>query len=536
MPLSASDVRSAVDTQSRSEPAELERLAHFDRLSGNRSHSAGTRISRVAQSVTLVVDRVTADPITQLPTWLADGQQALDEGRYREAAQAFARARDALPSEWALHQMTANAWRLAGDIVAERTVLRTAFAHARPADIEGLYALGSALLGSGAPTEARVCFEAVVAQRPRDAAALSALASARRADGDPHGAWPLVQRALTLAHKMPAVFLTAAQVRHALGDTAGARTWLAKAEKIRPGHPLQQIQLAFAHLIEGASAAGWAAFEARGLPALPAGVRDWHGESLAGQSIAVVMEQGLGDLFHFVRYVRRLEARGASRVIVECPASTVSLLVASGFDAVPVGQLPPTDWAVPLLSLPHRLGSDGDVASELVPYLHPGNVSAPRDRGDGPRRMGLVYKGNPAFLATALRDLDYSALGQALISQGIQWVWLQYGESVPTELANSNSLEIPQLSENWLDTALLMSSLDGVVSVDTATAHLAGAMGLPVWVLVPHAPDWRWGLEGSASPWYPTATLVRQTRPRDWERVVAELLGQLTVPAAVEPP
>ncbi|GAB1342771.1 tetratricopeptide repeat protein [Gemmatimonas sp.] len=475
---------------------------------------------------------MTVDPLTELPTWLADGQRALDEGRYRDAAHAFARASNALPSEWALHQMTANAWRLAGDVVQERAVLRAAFAVAvaRPTDIEGLYALGSALLGCGAPAEARSCFETVVAKRPRDAAALSALASARRADGDPLGAWPLVQRALTLAHKMPAVFLTAAQVRHALGDTAGARTWLAKAEKIRPGHPLQQIQLAFSHLIEGASAPGWAAFEARGLPALPSGARDWHGESLAGQSIAVVMEQGLGDLFHFVRYVRWLEARGPSRVVVECPPSTVSLLVASGFDAVPVGQLPPTDWAVPLLSLPHRLGSDGDTARDLVPYLRTGHGAvAALSRPSAPPRIGLVYKGNPAFLSTVLRDLNGPEVAAALAIDGVQWVWLQYGEPAPSADTIPQSLECPQLSGNWLDTASLMSSLDGIVTVDTAVAHLTGAMGLPVWVLVPHAPDWRWGLEGTASAWYPTATLVRQPRPRDWagalERLAALLRG-----------
>ena len=517
MPLSASDVRSAVDTQSRSELAELERLAYFDRPSGTRSHSAGTPISRAAPNVTPAAIRVTLDPLTALPTWLADGQQALDDGRYRDAAQAFARASDALPSEWALHQMTANAWRLAGDIVQERAVLCAAFAVARPTDTEGLYALGSALLGSGAPTEARVCFEAVVAQRPRDAAALSALASARRADGDPDGAWPLVQRALTLAHKMPAVFLTAAQVRHALGDTAGARSWLAKAEKIRPGHPLQQIQLAFSHLIEGASAPGWAAFEARGLPALPSGARDWHGEPIAGQSIAVVMEQGLGDLFHFVRYVRRLEARGPSRVVVECPPSTVSLLVASGFDAVPVGQLPPTDWAVPLLSLPHRLGSGGDVARELVPYLGTGPSTPLRRTSSGRPRVGFVGTGNPAFLSTTLRDLTTNDVAAMLSALDIDWVWMQYGVPAPTASLDSGvSLETPELRGNWLDTALLVDTLDAIVSVDTAMAHLAGAMGRPVIVLVPQAPDWRWGLETPHSTWYPSAQLIRQTAPRDW--------------------
>jgi Flp pilus assembly protein TadD len=466
---------------------------------------------------------VSTDPndLAQLAEWLTAGQEALDSERFRDAATAFAQAARALPTEWSLHQMTANAWRLAGDIVRAREQLQLAFAAARPTEVEGLFALGSALLDSGAPTEARQCFDQVVVQRPRDPAALAALASARRADGDPEGAWPLIPRALTLAHKMPALFLTAAQIRHALGDTTGARQWLAKAEKIRPGHHLQQVQLAFSHLIEGASAPGWAAFEARGLPALPAGARDWHGEPLEGQTIAVVMEQGLGDLFHFVRYVRRLEARGPARVVVECPASTVSLLVASGFDAVPVGQLPPTDWAVPLLSLPHRLGSDADVASELVPYLHTGTSTFHRPIYDGHPRVGLVYKGNPAFLSTRLRDLQAADLFAVLGIPEIHWVWLQFGEALP--VTTPSLAEAPPLAADWLDTARRLESLDAVVSVDTAVAHLAGAMGVRTFMLTPHAPDWRWGLGSVASAWYPSVTLVRQLAPADWSGAIASL-------------
>lgn len=473
------------------------------------------------------------DDLTRLAGWLTAGQEALDAERFRDAAEAFGAAAAALPGEWSLHQMTANAWRLAGQIVRAREQLLVAFHAARPADIEGLYALGAALLDAGAPTEARACFDAVVRTRPRDPAALAALASAMRADGDPAAAWPLVQRALTLAHKMPALLLTAAQVRHALGDTAGARTWLAKAEKIRPKHHLQQVQLAFSHLLEGAGAEGWRAFEARGLPVATNGARDWHGEPLDGQSIAVVSEQGLGDLFHFLRYVRRLEQRGATRVVVEAPASTLRLLHASGFEAVATGSLPATDWSVPLLSLPHRLGSDGDTATELVPYLRTGAAPVtcrPFAPANAPPRVGVVFKGNPAFLSTALRDLDEPALAGLLGMPRVQWVWLQYGEPVPAAFADSGAVARPDLSGDWLDTARLLESLDAVVSVDTAVAHLAGAMGLPIFVLVPFAPDWRWGLGSETSAWYPTARLVRQPASRDWAGALAGLQQRLHAP------
>jgi Flp pilus assembly protein TadD len=471
-----------------------------------------------------------ATDLALLPQWLADGQAALEAAQFAEAATAFERAAHALPTEWTLHVMATNAWRLAGRVVAERAAWRWAYHAGRPTTAEALYQLGTGLLESGAPAEARDCFEKVVKQRPRDAAALAALASARRADGDPQGAWPLVQRALTLAHKMPSLLLTAAQVRHALGDTTGARQWLAKAEKVRPGHPLQQIQLAFAHLLDGARAPGWEAFEARGLPERPAHGRDWRGEPLAGQSIAVVMEQGLGDLFHFVRYVRRLEAAGPSRVVVECPPTAVDLLVASGFDAVPTGTLPATDWVVPLLSLPLRLGSDTDTAADLVPYIGTGTASAPIVRPlqvTAAPRVGLVVRGNPAFLATRLRDLDDEHIEQLLAIPDVQWVWLQHGQPVPAAATPALPVELPPLDGDWLQTARLIASLDAVVSVDTAVAHLAGAMGIPVYILVPHAPDWRWGLERTDCAWYPSATLVRQPAPLDWAGAVNTLRRHL---------
>ncbi|AMW04006.1 tetratricopeptide repeat protein [Gemmatimonas phototrophica] len=450
---------------------------------------------------------------------LEAGQTALDAGRFHEASERFEEAWQLHRESFALVQVAANARRLAGDVLAERQLWQRAATTAPPGDAAGLYALGTGLLETGAPQEAQPCFERVVRMLPRDAAALGALASALRANGDPQRGWAMVQKAIGMTTAAPALLLTAAQIRHALGDLSGARQWLAKAERLRPDHALTSVQRAFTHLIAGACQAGWDAFEARGLPQGPEGVPAWHGEPLAGATIAVVMEQGLGDLFHFVRYVRRLEARGAARVIVECPPSALRLLQASGFDAVATGLLPRTDWYVPLLSLPHRLGSDTDVAGDVVPYLHAEmSDGAPAPHAD--RRVGLVTHGNPAFLSTVLRDLDASHAARLAEIPGIQWVWLQMGEPIPPALDHA---EQPALGGDWLDTARLLQTLDAVVSVDTAVAHLAGAMQLPVFVLLPYAPDWRWGLRSDRTAWYPSARLVRQPGPRDWAGALDEL-------------
>ena len=199
------------------------------------------------------------------------------------------------------------------------------------------------------------------------------------------------------------------------------------------------------------------------------------------------------------------------------------MFAASGFDAVAKGEAPVTDWYVPMLSLPHRLGVGAEVASGGIPYLHAGARAAPQF-AQPRRRIGLVWQGNPAFLATTLRDFDVSLLPQLLDMPDVEWVSLQVG-STPT--FDHHRLETPALSSQWLDTARLLSDLDAIVSVDTGMAHLAGAMGIPTFILLPFTPDWRWGLGTDFSPWYPTSRLIRQRAPRDWASTIAPMHAAL---------
>ncbi len=456
---------------------------------------------------------------------LRDGEAALNAGAFREAAERFGALGQQRPEDLALARSEANAWRLAGDTVSARRALQRARRLASTADVATVYEIGAALLDTGAPDDALACFSRVARERPKDPAALSALAGALRASGDPKGAWPVAQRALGLAPTMPAVLLAAAQIRHALGDLSGALQWLDRAEAVRPNHGPTQMQRGITSLLGGASRAGWQGFEHRGLPVSNTGAKPWFGESLEGASIAVLAEQGIGDQFHFVRFVPRLVARGAARVVVECHPGAVSLFRASGFDAVPKGEAGPTDWYVPMLSLPHRLDTDGDTANEYVPYLKASGEVRTGGSSDGStRRLGLVLLGNPAFLATSLRDFDVALLPDLLDIEGVEWVWLQYPETAPF---SHPRLHTPQLSFNWLDTAQLLASLDGLVSVDTSMAHLGGAMGIPTYVLLPYTPDWRWGLRSRQTPWYPTARLIRQAKPKDWQSVVHALADEL---------
>lgn len=507
------------------------------RFAGGRRHfiNGPSPPPRMTETAHRGDDRPLATPHTpplteQLVAQLAAGEAALASGRYREAATLLEPVAAALPDQVPVARMVATAWQLAG----QRSRARAALATLDAQNLERLspndaHALGAQLLDVGAPDAALRCFDLVARTLPNHPSVLGAQAGAHRAMGNLDQAWRLAQRATSADKHNPALWLTAAQVRHSQGQLEDSLKLLKKAETLRPAHSPTRMQRALTRLLGGATAHGWSDFEHRGLPAIPAGSKAWRGEPLAGSSIVVVFEQGIGDLFHFVRYVPLLTERGAARVFVEAPESAVSLLQASGLDAVPVGQAPTTDYAVPVLSLPLLLGADRETAGARVPYLRTDMELTPRV-ASARRRLGLVLRGNPNFLATNLRDIGNEWVSAIEGIRDVDWVWMQLGEETPSE-----SFEAPALSVNWLETASLLSSIDGIVTVDTGLAHLAGALGLPTWVLLPYSPDWRWGLRSNRTPWYPTATLIRQPSPGDWGGAIAALGAALSSPPNISP-
>jgi Glycosyltransferase family 9 (heptosyltransferase) len=392
------------------------------------------------------------------------------------------------------------------------------------------YEVGSMLLELGAPHDAGRCFRRVTTLLPKDPAPRAALAGALRASGHPEAAWPEIQRALRHTPNHPAFLLTAAQVRHDLADLTGAQTFLKRAHAVRPDHQGTRVQQAYTTLLAGSSAEGWTLFESRPLPEPNTGARPWHGEPLQEESILVTAEQGVGDQFQFARFIPALRAHGAGRVIVQCHADAVSLFRDSGFDAVARDTVPATTWHVPMMSLPARLSVGSDVAppqgnayltvSAEARALAP---SLPARRSTHPRRLGLVWSGNPAFVGRATRDLPDDLLPDLLAMPDIEWVILQHGRALPTAVLECpHALRVSSSSE-WRQTAALLASVDGLVTTDTGIAHLAGALGVPTWTMLQHVPDWRWGLSGDTTPWYPHMTLLRQPRARDWASVVDQL-------------
>jgi len=254
----------------------------------------------------------------------------------------------------------------------------------------------------------------------------------------------------------------------------------------------------------------------------------WLGaERIDGTTMLLHHEQGLGDAIRFCRYVPLVAARGA-RVIIEVEEPLRQLMsgLAGVSHCVSKGEaLPDFDLHCPLLSLPLAFETRLDTIPSTTPYLRAPAHGQDWEARLGPKdrpRIGLVWSGNPRHRDDRKRSIELNALSP-LFDVAATFVSLQKDLRAGDEavlMERSDIIKLGQSLGSFADTAALLSHLDLVISVDTSVAHLAGAFGRPVWVLLPLVPDWRWLLDRDDSPWYPTARLFRQTDTSDWRGVV----------------
>ncbi len=264
---------------------------------------------------------------------------------------------------------------------------------------------------------------------------------------------------------------------------------------------------------------------------------DWLGEPLGGKSLLIHAEQGLGDTIQFVRYVR-FAARAGARTVLATPRSMHRLLdTCHGLDEVVAPEAEGSHARqIPLLSLP-RLAAEWPGTGE-TPYLYAEPAKA-RAWGErlGPHqglRIGICWQGNPNYAGDAQRSVPLEAFAPLASIPGVTLYSLHKGPGQAKLSGVGAALKIVDLGAEldreghaFVDTAAAMSHLDLVISTDTAIPHLAGALGRPVWLLLPHVPDWRWGLAGGTTPWYPTMCLFRQASPGDWPSVFARVRAAL---------
>ena len=260
----------------------------------------------------------------------------------------------------------------------------------------------------------------------------------------------------------------------------------------------------------------------------------WRGEALEGRTILLVPEQGFGDTIQFVRYAKLVAARGGTVLLGVEPALARLFARLPGVAGLaPIGAaLPAYDVHCPLLSLPRAFGTDLDSMPAATSYLTAEAEAVSRWaaqlRTDAPGlRVGVVWAGNPAHPGDRHRSLPLAALAPLWSLPGIRWFSLQVGPqaSAIREAAGLEDLA-PHLTD-FAETAAAIMGLDLVIAADTAVAHLAGALGRPVWVLLPDIADWRWLRTGATSPWYPTMRLFRQDAERRWPPVIAAVAAAL---------
>lgn len=292
----------------------------------------------------------------------------------------------------------------------------------------------------------------------------------------------------------------------------------------------------FIALLRGDFAAGWEGYQWRWrLPKgpLPPPEPRWQGEPLDGCTLLLQSEQGFGDTLQFVRYAQLAAARGAG-VIVRCQRPLLRLLqTAPGVDTVipDDGPLPSFDFAAAMLDLPALFGTTLESVPAYTPYLASPAVAPRLERilRDSMRmKVGLVWAGNRLHRNDRRRSLPADAAEALCQDMPVSFFSLQK----PAPWLPPDVVDLGPFIEDFADTAAAIMRLDLVLSVDTAVAHLAGALGKPVWLLLPFAPDWRWMVGGDDSPWYPTMRLFRQESRGDWAGVVSRVRATLQAIAA----
>jgi len=500
------------------------------------------------------------------------GAVLLDQGKTEEAKPHLERSLALKPDSTEAHTNMGILLAREGKPEEARVCYQRALA-LNPDSLEALCNLGNLFCTGGKLQDARACFERAIALQPNlaeahnnlgvvfrdlgifgEAQACHERALALKPDySDAHNNLGIVfrdqgkmeesvawhERALALKPDYSEGYNNLGNTRRSQGRLEEARRCHEQALALNPGNVEAKWNLSLVELLTGDFAAGWRDYEVRtkrkNAPRHFPEPR-WRGESLNGARILLHAEQGLGDTLQFLRYVPLVQAAGGTvildvqrsllRLAAELPG--IETLVATG------DPLPPFECHSPLMSLPAAFQTSIESIPAQVPYLRvPAEAKQSAEGLEWPEkglRVGLVWSGNPLFPEDRLRSIPLSDFGALLALHGVRFFSLQMGPAA-SQLAQVDAqiIDLQAAIADMADTAALIEKLDLVITVDTAVAHLAGALGKPVWVLLPFAPDWRWLMERADSPWYPTMRLFRQPKFGDWPSVLERVRGDLAM-------
>jgi len=468
--------------------------------------------------------------------------------RRDEAEMAYRQALRIRPDYAAAHNNLGSLFHDMGRFPEAEAAFRQALA-IQPEYAEAHYNLGILLAALNRAEEAEAAYRRALALRPAYAEAhsnLGVLLAKRQRHGEAEAAY---RQALAARPAFAEAAINLGALLAALNRPEEAETMFRRALALRPGCVKASFNFALLLLSLGRFNEGWRLLETRYhpeqidrrvfFPRVP--FPQWQGEPLAGKSVLVWQEQGYGDEIQFCRLAAQLKARGAARVGLACKAPLGALLeTLAGVDAVypeAAGQtFPPYDYWTFLLSIPGHLGLDADGIPAALPYLRalPERVRQWQARLPAARpRIGLVWKGSGEHGNDACRSLRGLATLAPLWSvRGAAFISLQKGagEAEALQPPRGQALTaVGQDIQDFADTAAIVAQLDLVICVDTAVAHLCGALGRPCWVLLPYVQtDWRWLRGREDSPWYPgVMRLFRQGQSESWADVAERTAAAL---------
>lgn len=509
--------------------------------------------------------------------WFALGTLCQSRGRLDEAADCFRRAVRLQPGEADGHRYLANVLlqqgRLDDAAAAYRRCLQFQPDHAealtnlgvalgeqgksaealacyrralqvRPDLVEVHHNMGNALREQGKPDEAAACYREALRLRPDYAKAHHHLGAVLTSLGRADEAVSSLRRALELRPDYAEALNSLGAALSVQGNGDEAVACYEQALRLRPDYAEAHWNLGLALLLRGDLERGWPEMEwlwrakkPSPLAAFPQPL--WDGSTLDGRAILLHTDQGLGDTLQFVRYAPLIKRRGGT-VVVQCQPPLARILAACpGIDRlVPRGApLPPFEVHALLQSLPGLFHTTLATVPAEVPYVFADARLVERWREELRAlpgfRVGIAWQGDFKHRWDRHRSIPLGHFEPLARVEGVRLVSLQKGPGADQLRVLAGCFPVTafeRLDEEpgpFMDTAALMRSLDLVVTCDTALAHLAGALAVPVWVALPAAPDWRWLLQRADSPWYPTMRLFRQTAPGDWADVFARMAGEL---------
>lgn len=352
------------------------------------------------------------------------------------------------------------------------------------------------------------------------------------------------EQALRLRPNYAEAHFNLGNARRDKGELDAALAAYEQALAARPHYTEARWNMGLVLLLRGDFERGWPTYEARRQMKNLWDDRAftqpfWDGSDLNGRRILLHAEQGLGDAIQFVRYAPMVAARGGT-VIVQCQAQLKRLLEGQLRIAQVVSReepLPPYDLYCPMMSLPRLMGTTIKNIPAEVPYLRadPDLVRNWEGRlaAEPPAlKVGLVWAGNPLPPENRKRTVGLDQMAALAAVPNVRFYSLQKGDAAAQAKSPPCGMDLIDWTAelaDMADTAALVTNLDVVITCDTSVAHLAGALGIPVWVALPYAADWRWLLDRNDSPWYPTMRLFRQPSPGEWKTPLSQIAEHLSL-------